>query len=277
RRIFFVTPPRGSGTGIDVWSVELGKPIGTLWKNSDQESMLRLVGNPARPRFAGLIEKLGANDSRRQRIAVFDSDTLEVVTEFEVQDVVDLLFSPDGKSLLVESQPNVPTNQTENAKSTDPQRETMVTLFHADSGRQLQKLNIAFTGDRTNAIGGRNTIVFRPDGQAIATLNTSGWSIDVWDLKTQTKVQAFKQTKQQQVQFAWSLDGDRLISMDAEGSTVAGGEMKVWDAARGNALLVHSFSFFRPLQIVRLPGENRVFAYGWGPQPTIWDGRPIVD
>ena len=276
RQSFLESPPRGSGIGVEVWSVESGKPIGTLWTNSEQESMLRLVSNPARPRFAGLIEKRISDDSRRQRIAVFDSDTLEVVTEIEVQDVVGLVFSPDGKSLLVESHPNAPTNQTTDANASDHQRVTLVTLFDADSGQLQKKFNIAFTGDRTNPIAGRNTIVFRPDGRAIATLNPREWSIDVWDLRTQTKVQSFNQTKPQ-VQFAWSLNGDRLISMDAGISGRAGGEMKVWDTARGNALLVHSFSILRPLKLARLPDENRVFAYGWGPLPIIWDGRPIED
>ena len=238
---------------VTLWDVASGKQIGTLWDPSQHEEIVQVCSVPKRGLLAGVVSKPPMQAGPRYRVIIWDVASLAATTTINLPKYSAIAFSPDGKTVAIES-------TTSNAMN-------RLTIYDIDDGAKLSQFNVHPT-PRTQTM---DRLVFSSDGASIAALNAESRCIDLWDVKSGEKRLAL-QGASNRSSFTWSIGDDRLIAFD---STSSGqGQLMVWDTETGVRLLVHDDHKPSRSSLKRLADKNQIIAWPPAGPPRIWDATP---
>ncbi|MDR1257472.1 MAG: WD40 repeat domain-containing protein [Spirochaetaceae bacterium] len=269
------------GNTIKIWNVETGGLERSItWPDSDTNPLVyspdgsriaarsgdiiriwnTATGGEVRTLPASEIYNMGGSrimyhpDGRRllaasaYGISIYNTDTGQALINIaadEESGFGDVLYSPDGKRI---------------AALYGPRNSRAIKIFDAETGRELRVVTVN---------GNFSNVVYSPDGKTLLTRyrdSNRNYVVKILDAETGRELRTLPVPD---YQFAYSLDGRRIVSIpsDAYGEDgkllFAGSWATVWDTANGRKLLTVGYGplnagarAYADLQVARFLGDT---------------------
>jgi WD40 repeat protein len=183
----------------------------------------------------------------KTNVIVFDLETRQPAADLpsDREQIMALVFSPDGKTLLVNHRL--------------PEPEHIFTIWDTATWQATDTLNPAIAPGN-----GFHDAVFSPDGKELAVASTEVAEIKFLDLTTRKIVREFPEHTRASYQIAFSPDGSLLASVGDDGT------LRLWDMKTGVNVKTIRFPR-REVGAVAFSPDGALIAFSvWGQGVQVW-------